>query len=728
MKVFTVLFLMAISNTLIHSQDYWERFDLPPYHGAVSNLKPISDGSLIYVNFSRGEPYCNSNKTSFNKLDMEGNSTVLCDAFTPNYISSAKYLSDKYGAFYCITKSSGKTEKIYSNVNDSGLEMDTISEFKSDNFIEFDGRIYRFETPTLYILDSDRNWQVFIDSLPILNRIINFGFNGNDVFYSDENQSIHYDLSTKNHHIEKMKYSDQFYKVVDGFDSNLVFVYYDNKGLSLNYYDKNENNWIVDSSSYYEKQYALFSQIVFYKNEFYVYTKKRFANLNIYEDAFQIGKLSLGKKFEEILTFAGCMNNMAVGNDKIYIGSSDFMNIYNLQGNLVRTVLSGDCGLESNLRFSVFDVDNIYYSNVAGLYSYNLITKKYQGLMSACTSATIRRFMRVNNTIYITPGYLFSTDNGNSWKVNDWSFSLEFPDEYGNLYSWYRSYQNLLILKSTNLGKTWDSIDYKVNGNGVELRSVNDIIYNQGFGMLAQSTDGVFRSTDYGVTWDKIAELPVNVNDTIVSGELYYSDNILHSVVNIKNSQVYRTVYYQSRDFGKNWVQIMYGLENVRKPVFSGADKYGNMYASDSSKIYILKKDRGYWTPLAHNFEAGTIDDFKVYEDGTLFVYSAPNSIYRSTMPLGAGETVEPGPTGLALFPNPATDLLTITFNNESTADVTVSVYNLLGNKVAEVCHEYMDPGNRCVSWNCSALPPGQYYARLQAGQNVKTAAFTVNK
>ncbi len=72
-----------------------------------------------------------------------------------------------------------------------------------------------------------------------------------------------------------------------------------------------------------------------------------------------------------------------------------------------------------------------------------------------------------------------------------------------------------------------------------------------------------------------------------------------------------------------------------------------------------------------------------------------------------------------ANYPNPFNPATTLRFNLAQQEQVSLEVYNLLGQRVAVLVNETMDAGAYQVTWNTSGMSniaSGMYYCRMQAG------------
>jgi len=87
-------------------------------------------------------------------------------------------------------------------------------------------------------------------------------------------------------------------------------------------------------------------------------------------------------------------------------------------------------------------------------------------------------------------------------------------------------------------------------------------------------------------------------------------------------------------------------------------------------------------------------------------------------------EMEESVPTVTALsqsYPNPFNAAAVITYELAVTSNVTLEIYNLLGEKVATLIDERQDPGQKSVVWDASRVSSGLYFYKLTAGDFTET-------
>ena len=67
-------------------------------------------------------------------------------------------------------------------------------------------------------------------------------------------------------------------------------------------------------------------------------------------------------------------------------------------------------------------------------------------------------------------------------------------------------------------------------------------------------------------------------------------------------------------------------------------------------------------------------------------------------------------------YPNPFNPTTEFEYSLAKAGQVNVSVFNLLGQKVADLVNTNQKAGKYRVTWNADNLPSGVYFYRLEAG------------
>jgi uncharacterized delta-60 repeat protein len=99
--------------------------------------------------------------------------------------------------------------------------------------------------------------------------------------------------------------------------------------------------------------------------------------------------------------------------------------------------------------------------------------------------------------------------------------------------------------------------------------------------------------------------------------------------------------------------------------------------------------------------------------------------------PLSVEKIEALNPNGFTLaqnYPNPFNPVTTIQFSIPQRSNVTLKVYDILGNEVATLVNEEKDRGVYSVNFSASGLASGMYLYRLQAGSFIETKKMILIK
>jgi photosystem II stability/assembly factor-like uncharacterized protein len=244
------------------------------------------------------------------------------------------------------------------------------------------------------------------------------------------------------------------------------------------------------------------------------------------------------------------------------------------------------------------------------------------------------------------------------------------------------------VYRSQDRGDNWNQLvnlpvmgDYGINDIAIHPNNPDQIY-------VASGDAGLFVSTDGGQSWvDSNNDLPLDPDFPVVSG-------IAINPYNPSNMFVCSFHYgiYQTHNGGQSWEPFNDGLDTTT----SGG--YIEFAAGDTNQIYFASADRSVWTITR---VATAIDD--------------------DSNPL-------PSYTRLGIFPNPFNSSTSISFTLGEPGLVSLSVYNIRGQRITELFRGIRQAGEHSISWDASGYPSGVYFARLEAGGSSQTAKMVLLK
>ena len=79
-------------------------------------------------------------------------------------------------------------------------------------------------------------------------------------------------------------------------------------------------------------------------------------------------------------------------------------------------------------------------------------------------------------------------------------------------------------------------------------------------------------------------------------------------------------------------------------------------------------------------------------------------------------------------YPNPFNPSTTIQFELARESQVSLKVFNILGQEVANLVHTRLQAGSHRVTWDAAKAPTGVYFYRLMVGEFVETRRMILLK
>ncbi|MFI5253082.1 MAG: YCF48-related protein [Bacteroidota bacterium] len=320
---------------------------------------------------------------------------------------------------------------------------------------------------------------------------------------------------------------------------------------------------------------------------------------------------------------------------------------------------------------------------------------------------------------YVTGSHstiVHTTDGGISWNLemtsgDDWLFKCVFADaNHGYVMG------NHSVLYTSDGGAHWTNQFSSALGTFRSIASPSP-----GNWFAIRYNRSILRTTDNGAHWDSV--------DTGTQRELY--DVAFSSALN--GIIVGHGIILHTSDGGNSWTTQLLDLK-----------KYEFMdYGLNFTNVSMCKDGSGFaagfYGLIVHTTDGGLTWNFQASGTGSacngLEAFDSNHAVmlmqYSSLLQLGANGALgisripSPNvPTVFALaqnYPNPFNPATTIRFDIPVTANVSLTIFDLLGREVATLLDERKEPGYYEVKWNASNFASGVFFYRLQVDKFVQT-------
>jgi hypothetical protein len=332
--------------------------------------------------------------------------------------------------------------------------------------------------------------------------------------------------------------------------------------------------------------------------------------------------------------------------------------------------------------------------------------------------------------------YLRSTDGGRSWRTvraeeGIYPAFVTDPRQAGVYYLAGGGVQ-----RSANYGETWESRSaglpsgQDIAGLTLEAHSEAAVLYAS----IAWS-DSLWRSRDEGLHWE-------------YAGRLGEGENIVGLATNpLAADQLYAVTdhggAYVSGDQGQRWTRLLPGesewatgwswlFDRKMRLRFDPVDPE-RFFVIAGPRLLETRDGGQHWRSLGDDLASvPRFNDVGVDPLAPHLLYAAtPRGLYRldTSSVITAVEQAGPVPQHFALhqnYPNPFNPTTTIRFSLAQPGGAELSIYDLLGQRVAVLVQGMQEAGPQVRQWDGRdeqgrELASGVYLCRLQAGGQVET-------
>lgn len=363
-------------------------------------------------------------------------------------------------------------------------------------------------------------------------------------------------------------------------------------------------------------------------------------------------------------------------------------------------------------------------------------------------------FLNVNTGFAVGNSKLRTTNGGVNWlpmtAFND-SYDIQFLDSNTGFLLGY--FKPVTLQKSTDGGLNWFVVNYPPV-SGYPYLSMHFFNSTTGFINTSKTTNG-------GITWFDTYPAQTMNKVFFLNENTGWECNAAGSVIKTTNCGVNWTYYNAGSNTGLT--SIFFANENTGWAVGSSSRVYKstnggvnwsmiyNQGLCGLNTLYFINDQTGWIAgcegAIHKTTNGGTswvqqsiatttnLYDIQFINENTGWAVGAGGRILKTTT--GGITGIEPVsneiPKQFSLsqnYPNPFNPTTKIRFeiSGSSVAQTFLSVYDLLGRKVATLVNEELKPGTYDVNWDASDFPNGVYFYKLTAGSFSETKKMVLIK
>lgn len=285
-------------------------------------------------------------------------------------------------------------------------------------------------------------------------------------------------------------------------------------------------------------------------------------------------------------------------------------------------------------------------------------------------------------------------------------------------------------------GGLFRSADDGMNWSPVNSGPLNNFVYDivggiNGQNFFVSAQNGNFFSNDDGATFFPVPGLPIAADKMAVDPQ---SGDLVAAVGD--------SIYRVSDSAGVE--EISDGFPNGRRftdleitgdrRIFAAIEKLGGQ---KRSAIYEFDRSDRVFRQAREDLFDEVIGDIAIsiaiskLDNETILVGTNGGGMYQSDQLTGAWIPVNRRPVEFQLqqnYPNPFNPVTTIAFTLYRTSKVSVKVFNVAGQEVAELFTGALAAGSHQLQWNAADLPSGNYFIAVSNGSRRSVRMATLLK
>jgi photosystem II stability/assembly factor-like uncharacterized protein len=354
----------------------------------------------------------------------------------------------------------------------------------------------------------------------------------------------------------------------------------------------------------------------------------------------------------------------------------------------------------------------MFYSSDHGARWVNAVPGLVPGDVNAVATHKFGRLFF--STMLFSPlgGVYRSEDNGAHWsQVSDTTITGMYESIPGLLIApddhLYVGTSGGRVFRSSDLGDTWVRVD-----SAKSCGTIKALVADSTGRIFVGSGKGVFRSTNDGETW---VERNSGITNTSMRCIAAKDSTWLFAG---GSGGVYR-----SSNAAEVWSKLDPGVMGAVNAL--SITPSGDILATIAGQVHKSTDNGDTWMQYTTGLPGAQIWALAVSSDATVYAGTDTNAVFFShdvalAVPYGAVEI----PSRVTLhqnYPNPFNPSTTIRFAVPARTNVQLTVWNMLGQRVAVLQDGELDAGQHETILDARGLASGVYFYRIQAGSFTKT-------
>jgi len=347
--------------------------------------------------------------------------------------------------------------------------------------------------------------------------------------------------------------------------------------------------------------------------------------------------------------------------------------------------------------FSEDDSQNIYLSTATGLFKFD--GTDWTKICNPPPYPLVQFHITTNNTVLAsTQGKMYrSTDFGQNWDSTGYYCRQIVSRNDTCLVN-----TGLNIIYSYDDGMNWNySADLDLTGIRLLTMGPSGEIYITGYDIMISAYSGIFRSLDFGQTFQQKG--------------LFYE--LLPRTIVVNSEGVVYASEFISYDRGDNW-EVYFNEEEVQGDFL--IDDQDNLYQTRSNEgVLFYSEQDSIWETIFTIPPNQTISASFIDSKNYFYIGTDSSNVYRSKEPsptnISKNEQQIPNTFHLSQnYPNPFNSSTIIPYQLKKYSNIKLSFHDLNGQEVWTISKDNQYPGLYSVRFDASDLASGVYYYQLK--------------